>query len=100
MLHYVEKGADEPTVWRDPCDIRTEINRVGRGITAAHERYAALEAARDALNHHTEDCRTEELLDVLLGEAKAALGEIDGYGEELRALQKEMSETLCLMQRM
>lgn len=100
MLHDIQKGADEPLIWRDPCDIRTEINRVGRGIAAAHERYAALEAARDVLTSYTDEPLTEELLTTLSEAAKQTLGEIDRYGEQLQGLQKEMNETLCLLQRM
>ncbi|MBQ4324417.1 MAG: hypothetical protein IJC29_01350 [Clostridia bacterium] len=99
MLHTTIKGTDEPLVWRDLGDIRHEIHRLGRGIAAAHERYAALEAARDTIVTYLDDARTKELIQTLFDEAKETLDELDGYGVRLKGLQKELKKTLCLLQK-
>ncbi len=100
MLHYVECGMEIPLVWRDPEDIHTEIFRLGQNIAAAHERYTALEGACSALAEYLEDPKTKDLLDLLLDEGRQALMDIEQYHEHIRCLQREMSETLCLIQRM
>ncbi len=100
MLHFVDNGMDEPLTWRDASDIRAEINRVGRGITAAHERYTALEEALSSLMLYADDDSTAECLEALREASRDCLEQLDQYGTTLKALQKEMSRTLCLTQRM
>ena len=100
MLHYVECGENSPLIWRDPEDISTELIRLEQEISAAHARYTALKGARDTLAEHLEDQKTKALLDILLDEGRQALTDIQEYHLKMRCLQKEMSETLCLIQRM
>ena len=100
MLHYVECGMEIPLVWRDPEDIHTEIFCLGQNIAAAHERYTALTGACNAMTEHAEDQKTKALLELLLDEGRQALIDIEHYHEKIQGLQKEMSETLCLIQKM
>ncbi len=102
MLHFVKNEREEPILWRDPADIREEMDDVGRRITSAHTCYAALELAckklMDAPTEQTEGVRT--LLGTLLGEARATLDDIDDACGRMNLLQKELRDTRCLILRM
>ncbi len=102
MLHFVKNEQGEPTIWRDPADIRAEMNDINRRITSAHTCYAALEMAcrrlMEAPEEETEGVR--ELLDTLLGEAHSTLDEIDDACGKWNLLQKELRDTRCLLLRM
>lgn len=100
MLHYVECGMEISLAWRDPEEIHTEITRLEQDIATAKERYTALNVARNTLADHLEDPNTKALLDLLLDEGRQALIDIQLHYDRVRCLQKEMSETLCLIQRM
>ncbi len=101
MLHYVKNEQGEPTIWRDPADIRAEMEEVNHRITTAHTCYAALELAckhlMEAPKEETEGVR--ELLDNLLGEAHTILNDIDDACGEMNLLQKELRDTRCLLLR-
>lgn len=100
MLHIVKTDRGEPISWRDPTDIRTELRTLSASLSTARERYAALEVARDLLRSYRRDEATSEAFDALLESARATLGELGEGAERLAELQKEMRDTLCLMQRM
>lgn len=100
MLHTVKTDRGEPISWRDPTDIRTELRTLSASLSTARERYAALEVARDLLRSYRRDEATSEAFDALLESARATLGELGAGAERLAELQKEMRDTLCLMQRM
>lgn len=99
MLHTVKTDRGEPISWRDPTDIRTELRTLSASLSTARERYAALEVARDLLRSYRRDEATSEAFDALLESARATLGELGAGAERLAELQKEMRDTLCLMQR-
>ena len=99
MLHTVKTDRGEPMSWRDPTDIRTELRTLSASLSTARERYAALEVARDLLRSYRRDEATAEAFDALLESARATLGELGEGAERLAELQKEMRDTLCLMQR-
>lgn len=99
MLHTVKTDRGEPISWRDPTDIRTELRTLSASLSTARERYAALEVARDLLRSYRRDEATSEAFDALLESARATLGELGEGAERLAELQKEMRDTLCLMQR-
>ena len=100
MLHTIVNDRGEPIPWRDPVDIRTDLDTISKNLATARERYAALEVARDLLRTYRRDETTAEAFEALVESAKATLGEIGDGAERLTELQKEMRDTLCLMQRM
>lgn len=100
MLHTIVTGRGEPIPWRDPADIRTELHTLSESLSAARERYAALEVARDLLRSYRRDEATADAFDALVESARATLGELGEGAERLKELQKEMRDTLCLIQRM
>ncbi len=100
MLHYVKNGCGEVQSWRDPEDISEEMTRLKRRIGAAQECYAALEVARRSLVNYPDEDETQEVLDLLMGEAKERLSHISAACEQLHVLQKEMRDTVCLLLRM
>ncbi len=102
MLHYVKNQQGESTIWRDPADIREEMENINCRITSAHTCYAALElACKSLMNAPAEQAeRVRTLLDTLLDEARATLDEIDDACGEMNLLQKELRETRCLLLKM
>lgn len=100
MLHTIVNDRGEPIPWRDPIDIRTDLTALSKSIATARERYAALEVARDLLRTYRRDVATAEAFDALVESARMTLGEIATGAERLTELQKEMRDTLCLIQRM
>lgn len=100
MLHTLMTDRGEPIPWRDPVDIRTELRTLSESLSVARERYAALEVARDLLRSYRRDEATAEAFDALVESARTTLGELGEGAERLAELQKEMRDTLCLMQRM
>lgn len=59
-----------------------------------------MEVARDLLRTYRRDEATAEAFDALVESARTTLGEIATGAERLTELQKEMRDTLCLIQRM
>ncbi len=102
MLHFVKNEREEPTIWRDPADIREEIDDVAHRISSAHTCYAALELAcrhlMDTTDKESEAVRA--LLGTLLGEARSVLDDIDDACGEMNLLQKELRDTRCLLLKM
>ena len=100
MLNFVEHRRGETISWRDPADIRSEIGETSKAFATLWERYAALEAARDLLRDYRQDDSTSEAFDCLAESARLTCGEMERYTEHLTELEKEMRDTLCLLQRM
>lgn len=99
MIHLQETDRGEPYSWRDPSDIRREMETLSGALAAAHERYAALEVARDLIRDYRQDDAASDAFGQLVESARDTLTHIDRYVERIAELQKEMKDTLCLMQR-
>ncbi len=101
MYHTVNHGYYEQTsIWRDPDDIKQEIDSIRATLREANKRMSALEAAKDGI---AELLDTEEIgentsvvcaLEVLLEKAEETYNECSLLSENIDSLKEELDESL------
>ena len=101
MLHTIQNGYyEQVSIWRDPEDIREEIDSIKATLREANKRMDALEGARESIAEMLdtqqigEDTSVVTALEVLLEKAEETYNECSLLSENLDNLKEELDESI------
>lgn len=90
----------QSSIWRDPDDIKREIDSIKASLREANKRMTALEAAKDGIaalldtEEIGDDTSVVTMLEVLLEKAEETYNECSLLSENIDSLKEELDESL------
>ena len=101
MTHTVQNGYyEQVSIWRDPDDIKDEIDTIKASLRESNRRIQSLEAARESISEMLdtqqigEDASIVSALEILLEKAEQTCGECSALLENLDELRDELDESI------
>lgn len=101
MTHITNEGYYEQiSIWRDPDDIKREIDGIKSSLRDSNKRMQSLEAARESISEMLdtqqigEDTSVVSALEVLLEKAEQTCLECNLLMENLDSLRDELDESI------
>ena len=101
MYHTTSNGYyNPPSIWRDPDDIKYEIDSIKATLKEANKRMSTLEAAKDSIaelldtEEIGEDTTVLHALELLLEKAEETYEECSQLSESLDSLREELDESV------
>ena len=88
------------SIWRDPDEIKSEIDSIKASLREANKRMTALEAAKDGIaalldtQDIGDDTSVVQMLEVLLEKAEETYNECSLLSENIDSLKEELDESI------